>query len=430
MNFIKKLMSSKLLGKHYRLERFGVIFCVLCALMVVDIACILHKTNEDRRQSLSDKVVYTTQFTTSRTNASGTVNGIYVNSDRTKVFLLLKFSSMDTMSTDAKNYELFLTGCDLYGNGLDLKSSPIGQLFVFGASGYMGVYFENATAFPAQICDLVVRNNKELVSTGVTVGEGATSFQKFDQFRIYFNPGGAAGTVAEFLDNDNLDPVVIYEELVSRAQERDMRVQLADTMERMRTSMETVAEYSRRMQDYGVYPAAVPESVMGDCMRDADGNIVASVDPADVCVAYSAGTPIYLDSDYVLKQGVDFDWRNGSIKEGYLDEVCEANGVSDSVELFAKIKSEPGDRPNTARLAWYREDGTEFLVDSSGAMSTADKGALETMNLLTTAWGNYWSVKQEYQVKKLVSLLQMEAAVNSMDMNFSVRADDGVLILY
>ena len=110
---MKEFLAKFGLDSHHRMERFGVSFVVLVACLVVTTCSIFFKVQKDNKQELTTKAKYTTEFVTSRTGISGTVEEVYANKEHTKAFVLLKFDNVDSISTDAKNYQLFLTGSSL-----------------------------------------------------------------------------------------------------------------------------------------------------------------------------------------------------------------------------------------------------------------------------------------------------------------------------
>ena len=64
------------------------------------------------------------------------------NSRNTGVFLLIKNDDVALTSTNADDYQVFLTGADG-----DLQNNPSMTVYSFGLTGYVGFYFTDAKGF-------------------------------------------------------------------------------------------------------------------------------------------------------------------------------------------------------------------------------------------------------------------------------------------
>ena len=91
-------------------------------------------------QMLASRAVYTTDATFSRTNQTSKVVGVFTNSDKTRGMVLIKFADGVNISSSASDYKVFTTASNLKKGKEDLASKPAGSIYVFGTSGYIGLY--------------------------------------------------------------------------------------------------------------------------------------------------------------------------------------------------------------------------------------------------------------------------------------------------
>lgn len=431
---MKEFLAKFGLDSHHRMERFGVSFVVLVACLAVTTCSIFFKVQKDNKQELTTKAKYTTEFVTSRTGISGTVEEVYANKEHTKAFVLLKFDNVDSISTDAKNYQLFLTGSSLDMSPTHLNINPSGAIYMFGTSGYMGIYLVASRGFENQILDLTVRNNKELSVNGDTdvsaeEFDGDASFAKSDQFRIYFNAGGADAVQAKFMESsETIDITTIYEEIVARPQEMEIRDALTIHLKSLKAAMETVSEYDRRLDDAGIVVPELPEEIDGDMMVNQDGDVVASLSASQRVVDGSDDDTLYLKADRAVSRGVDFNWQDGSIAEGYLEDLAEDLTPA---QYLSSIAVDSVDTAfSTNELEFYRTDGT--LFDSSNVVGQSDQDINRDITSYLNALRGYYDAKTKYETSNsaeysLISLLELEERVLNADRNFTINDSENVL---
>ena len=102
MGFLKRF------GKHYAIERFAILFVVLFTSMLALVTSIVTAKMSHDKQVRVNQTMYTTMFTFSRTGTTGTVEEIYGNEDRTRVFVLLHLDDVSSMVLDANKYQMFV----------------------------------------------------------------------------------------------------------------------------------------------------------------------------------------------------------------------------------------------------------------------------------------------------------------------------------
>lgn len=415
---MKTFLSKIGFDKHHKFERFGVIFGSLCLALVIVISTAFVGKMQLDSKNMTNNVIYTTKFTTSISNINGTVNNIYRSKDKTKLFLLLNISDISNISVNAKNYQLFLTGCEVKGEnivGMSLEHKNVnGSIYMFGSTGYMGIYFVDNECFPSQLYDLVVRCNSKIVSSASSLdtdeddGE-KDSFSLYDQFRIYFNPGGADCDVAEFLDKDDWTIVDAYEECVSRSGEQELRNTLTTDIETMQSNLSAIDEYTERLKGLNVVVPDASSLIAGDeIVKDDDGHLTYK-------------------PKHVLASGFDYDWYNGSIKDGYLGKLC---GDLTHTQYLSKKRTEvEGTQFSTSNIEWVLTDGTP--VSDLDTEVSANKSITDTINLLTSSWNTYYANKKNYQCTDLKSLLYLELDSLNVESDYTINSDkDTALIVF
>lgn len=402
-------LSSKLkLDRHHKMERFGVLFfCLVLAFGVLLTTIVIKKMNDDK-VTLGSQVMYTSEFSSSKSGISGTVRNIYCSDDRTKVFILLKFNDLKNMSLDAKNYKIYLAGSDLNRNYQTLLSSPSGGIYMFGSTGYMGIYMVESRGFPEQINRLIVRNLVELNEIEQEATFKDDSFEKYDQFVVYFNPGAADYTTLPCLNEDELDVFSIYADAVTAKSEKKVREELDQSLADMQKQLALIAEYEERLVRDGVAVPERPAAIRDDEIEVAEDGTLS------------------LKTDFVVSGGYDFDWRSGSVKSGYLASLCDGKTP---VQYLTERRAEGSTQFSTANLSWYDTDGN--LIDTS---NTSELGFMATIqndiSSVIEAWSNYFQLKQTYQKTQMEELLVLELNSQDVQQNATLNMADNALTVF
>lgn len=411
----------KFMGKHYRMERFMIFFSILAILMLTTAGFGLKsKINKDR-QMISDDAIYTKQFVTSRTEVTGNVVDVYTNNDKTKAFLLLKFDNLGAISTNAENYQMFMKAADVSQNPQKF-TAPAASIYNFGSTGYMGIYFVKKDGFDKQIMTLTFRCNAEIVEikekSEVEEVVKDKSFEKYDQFVVNFNPGGAKATIMECLNSDTTPTYSdLYNQSVVVTEETAIREELDTLLDKLRVDLNAIAEYQERLvAQWGVVIPEVPISIRGDKVTGTklDGDLT-------------------LHTDYVMARGFDFDWRNGSIKEGYLDKLMSDKHNSYEAFFADKNRETNDDVFRTKEIKWQLIDGMyleDLNIGGSGGSRDRYTRINNDIQRLLQSWDTYKSDKARYQVTKLRELLMLELDLRSIDRITTVNTSEKVLICY
>ena len=140
------------LDSHHAIERFGVffgIFTVLGGVVIAGSGAAAIKAGNDL---LSETALYTTTFTTSKTDLKGDVDGVYVNKTRDRALVMMHFATNAHISYNAADYQAFLLGSDRSLRSEKVATGGIrGSFHVFGSTGYVGVLLDADGPFDRQV---------------------------------------------------------------------------------------------------------------------------------------------------------------------------------------------------------------------------------------------------------------------------------------
>ena len=416
------LMEKLKLGPHYRMERFSLLFCVMVVgILVTTVSCFVAHV-QTQNTTLGEQAIYSTEFETSKTGVSGKVIDVYSSEDKAKTLLLLKFDDTKVVSTNADNYQMFLTGASVEQNKQTLDGIPSGSIYMFGNTGYMGVYLVNKDGFGPQILDLVVRCNSELqtnASEDVDEEVEDKSFVDYDQFRVYFNPGASKAKHLDCLDGSKAPSIKdFYNEAVITPQEDEIHAQLETQVNNMRVSLNQIHEYEERLETEGITVPAEPSVIAGDKVITND----------DGSYTYKPAT--------VLPGGYDLDWQHKSVTDGFIKGLIEKTDSPNMTvdQYFAMMTREAnadasGNQLDTNDIEWQLNDGT-LISSLSGGKSSRYTKYMEMCNDLTNAWRTYYNQKVDYQREMLGSLLDLEVSKDGILTSSSVNTSENVLQCY
>lgn len=444
-------------GKHKAIERFSIIFLSLAICFSVLMGTIVIRKNAADATRLSNQSIYTTKVTMSRSHVAGDVVDVMVSKDKTKSFVLLKMNSMSDLSADAEDYMMFLTGATENQGYADLKSQPSGGIYVFGVSGYIGVYLVNGEPFESQILNLVVRGTKDYSSKTDASGEnnvaeipkgGDASFAKFDQMQIYFNPGAVGAHHADFLDDASIDVEKMYEESVVVNQKESIRKALSKDLQTMFEAQRKAQRFERDLTDEqrGIYGAVLapvdkPEVLSTDVIRAysvADDTELTWSDSSngwvdDSNTKYADGSYyLDLDTDYVFDGGYDFDWQK-DVSGGYIKELKGDLTVDEYLkkqkDLLEQANADGQLRFDRSTVTLYNSDGSMFTVNKNSEDTKLKKMSEGVENMLRE-WSTYFDTRVTFQTVHLKQLIYAERDANIVSSTYSENFNEKVLVNY
>lgn len=424
-----KALAAKLrLDSHHAIERFGVVFLGVVASFVVLIAGATTSSIANQRENLDATALYTPSFTTSKTQQSGSVEGVFVNSNRSRALLLMQFQDPAAMSSSATNYQGFLTGATSDLSDQPLRTDVRGEIVVFGSTGYVGMLLDSEAPFEQQIVNLTMRANAELVykpSESRKVREdlvGQKTFVEYDQWRLYFNPGAKGAEVLSALDSETPNAAAIYDELVIKERESAIHKTLDEQLAQMRTAIQNIDEYTAeaaRVDVDGVFlqTPEVPPHISSD---EITGQPAVDETPSTLA----------LETDWVAPGGFDFDWRAGSVGQGYLDELVpsEESYVTWLADAAAQRRGSGRDSMQVRELPWVLSNGLELSQFNSDTASM--RPLVEIKNGLSQAYQELYKHKVAYQTDSLAMLLELEVELRNVERNTSTNDDAKALFTY
>ena len=412
-----KTLGARLkLDSHHAIERFGVMFGLIVLSSVVIFSGTGVSAFANNRETLSSTALYTSTFITSKTGIGGDVAGVYVSENRTRAMVLMHFDDTAKVSANAEDYRGFVTGSSKNLDQQTLKTDLTGSVYVFGSTGYMGVMLDSTEPFHPQVLELTMRANTELVykekdsSSGDLPADG--SFQKHDQWRLFVNPGGSEATVTASLNSEKIDAGAIFNEIVISAEEKTIRESLDSQLALMRTDLNRIkdatAELERTTADSGslrLVTPQVPVQIAGDEVSgDAGGD--------------GTDSTLQLKTDYVVPMGYDFDWRGGSVKEGYLKTLIPEG--TNYAGYLAQRSTETKEDFRVNEMKWLLNDGTDLRSDYDSDNPMV-KPLVEITNKLSQAYQDYYANKKKYQVDMHTELLDLEVNLRNVESNFTTN---------
>lgn len=436
-----------LFSRHYAIERFGVVFIILSILMSsLTISIVWRKRSADKELA-ENRVIYTSSMSMSKTGARAEIIKFMVDKTRTKGFLLWKFEpeAMSSISIDAKDYQLFISSAtknfehDAPGN-----NQPAGRFFVFGQTGYMGLYLVNSQPWDSHMMNIVLRNTKDYSGKDVS-DEGLTdkTFAWYDQGSIYFNPGGKNAEHASFLDS-KLNLMDMYKEAVIYEREAEIKETLKEdliSMDRVYRNATWNMERLTSGQDGATLAnPGFPELIANDRMIvKADGKELQWDDAQNGWIdeegtVYKKDSLVYYyEPTTVLPGGYSFNWQDVSIDTGWLDDLRGNISIESYFNSQAELRKTEKVSDDVNRN-WTYTDGTAFVpVVVSNEDTTVDPTVVnlsKDIEQLSKNWSDYISLKSKYEYEDLLSLLYLEREVNNVVSSYSVNESEDVITLW
>lgn len=416
------------LDSHHAIERFGIFFSIFVVLGVVVVAGSGASAYKAGNDSLASTALYNTKFTTSKTQLKGTVDGIYTNSSGNRALVMMHFPQSAAISYRAEDYKAFLLGStpDL---SMESVSTPgvNGSFHVFGSTGYVAVLLQADRPFDRQVLNLTVRANKELSydenkqpKADKNMASDAT-FKKYDQWRVFFNPGASGVTKIAALDAASFDPARAYYDIVLKKQEDEIRGKLDQKLLEMRSNLTQIDSYTTDLQTTKVdglflRPPTVPVSIAGDKITGSSAG-----------ESKDGKSSLALQTTHTVPGGFDLNWRAGNVYEGYLD-VLVPTGQSYVQYLGTKREEGRADATSTtiSTIKWTLSDGTDLKKDY-GSSDTTMRPLTNVMNNLSQAYTDYAKNKSEYQSGLLLDLLALDVKLRDVQSNSSANEGNDFL---
>lgn len=413
---LKDIRSKFYLDEHHAMERFALLFLATIAIMTMIFAGSVFAADRQDSGRLQTVAVYNGNAQFSKSGASITVEDLYVSKDRKRAFLLLHSKDKDSLSMQASKYQAFVTGVDWSTKQLGaLQAKIAGGIYVFGTSGYLGVYLIDEAKFPLQVMDLVLRNGAQLRKDDDAGQASAKDFaadsnKRFDQAEFYINPAASEAKHLKLLDGETIPgPEKLYSHMIIGPEEKELRKTLQDRVDDLRVKLNVISEIEDRIRDLGVIVPDRPKYIEGD-------RVVGQ------------GPKQRFEPGSVNEGGYNFDWQDHSVVNGgFLDaEIRQVAGrlrvegsrladdINENVDpnRFFTYQKQVRERVGRKAMGYPAFDWMMDNGDSLASISGSDVGTYNdiqnTCDELPQAWQDYMTAKFEYQNNMLESVLGLE----------------------
>lgn len=353
---------------------------------------VLFRLGEATKDNSASSSSSTTSSSSSNASSSSSSSS---SSDKTMV-------SIDSISTDAKSYNARVTAVSDDGSSPKRLETPglSGQVYVFGNTGYLGVYLTSTAPFA-----------RERVAIGLEtsyVASKAKDQASTDNWRFDVNLGADGVTTVSSLANSSFDAADFYAQTVLDDVHNAARKALDDDLSTMSARLHSIEEaYGRVSRDGVSMDGHVPAYVSGDEVQtDDNGNLS-------------------LTTDTVAWQGYNFDWRSRDLVSSYMNAVC---GREDMVSYLRYVRDGAGSTVSSAdedpytkskaQPKWVMADGSD-VSESGSTTAAADTKALDA------AWTAYMEAKHDYQTKHMNVLFYLEMEKIAMSKEYTTNTDAG-----
>lgn len=440
----KKSSKLPIFDSHHKMERFSLMFMAFVIALVFIAGICFKQYRDNQKLILTEQALYTHQAMFTLSQEEVTIHNVYRNNDFTKAFVLMQVTDVMNLNTDANKYWMYMTS----GSDGKIKGSPTGAVYVFGNTGYIGLYFANAAGFDSQLYDITLRNTakdpKSYEGYGVMNQDTMidSSDCKYNQIHFRVNFGGTSGVKAKFLESDTISIIDAYNETVANSDYNTARETLNMALISMSEEINNLNEYTNRLKEYGMKVPALPNYIAGDYVTNDvtktkdnpinfdksmlnsgsnvivdNYNVVLDIESEGSLEELIASDTLYYVTDFVYPGGVQFNFQDISLSDHALHDIIGDKTYSN----FAKDKVLESDEHelitkfNSAEYykTWYYNNGTVFKYDA-GDIDVATKSIYEIIQKYQTSVSNLISAKQLYQTTYLMELLKIEASTESV----------------
>lgn len=416
--------NLNIMNKHKKIERFMFsFFSILIPLMLMSFVSIYNKFGVDKN-TLSSRAVYTTEAVFSRTNQTGKVVGVYTNEEKTRGMVLIKFDNGVNISSSASDYKVFTTASNLKKGKENLSSKPEGSVYVFGTSGYIGLYFVNNAGFESQIFKSTIRMEKEFKTVDEKVVKGkevsGESYSKYDQADFYYNLGASQATKLTTLENADFSVQDFYVEALGTKVNNDKVSQINERLNRMSKLMLQIREMKSRLESTSVDNTKL---VVPDIPNEIKSDNFSG-----------SGDSILYTTDYVYPGGLNFNVKDVDLKTGYFKSINNSKLNPDNLSVsrfLAKLKNEQSNATYLSKYEpkWTMSDGSklEDFVKNIGVDNAAVSSMNDNIQTYVNLVNAYLTDKIGYQTGDLRDLLSLDISLENATTNVDSASNDRFL---
>lgn len=387
------------MGPHHKMERFGIILGTTVVGLVLVTGLSYSNYHHDMTNVETATALLSTDFTFSKTNQTGTVEGVFGDATKKDVFVLFKLSDPKSMSTAAKNYQVFITG---EKENLDPELVPTGSFALFGSTGYGFIRFEDKRGLENGTLRVTIRANAKLAAeAGAPTVEGDATDAKFDQATFFVNPGATKTTPVDVAVGED-DPRVLYRALVGQAADKKVRDNIQVSTDLMANLLNRAKEYDNRIRSAGYIPQPTPKFVQGDYVEDK---------------------VLHAETNVYNAHGLDYATK--TLADGYVNQVLKDGETFDAYMAKWREKDISRDVPASEMLARptviKSVDGTSLNLDSvvENESPSAQLGVKTAATDLFDTYQSYLTEKRKIQRDYAYKLLVIDADVQSQEATYS-----------
>lgn len=389
----RQLLGKLKLDRHHKMERFTIIVGTLAVGFALNLSVSGVHAFKSTRQVLSDQAMYTETAAFSLTQTNVTVNGVYRSADKKTAFVVYTIDNVDTLSLDGKTYDIYIMG---YKD--KIKSQTLNaRYFVFGGTGLMGMMIYDQNGLPNQILDIVVRANKKVADYQAGAADGGdVTFSKYNQMRLYVNPGAKNAIKMPQLGTD-INKELLYYLFVGEKQETPLLDQYKESKRQERLLYDKIDEYKERIKSAGYELPDAPEWAKRD-YRLPKGFMLED----DLTMNPDHGKTTYMKA-----------WYDGDVdayRLGVNDLEAEHQEIVENLKLdYEAPSSLISKKGSVLDINEVSDDGT----------NPTEAQLMRDFNSLLDSWNSLLDYKQEQQYTIPLSLLQIEATQKNEAKHFS-----------
>lgn len=131
---LKEFRKRFKLDSHHGAERFGIFVGAFALTGALVFGSAGASSFQSSREVLGDTALYNTQFTTSKTELMGKVDGVYSSADDRRALVMMHFEQDSPISYNAADYQAFLLGSTPSMTSKPVSTGGVsGSFHVFGS---------------------------------------------------------------------------------------------------------------------------------------------------------------------------------------------------------------------------------------------------------------------------------------------------------
>lgn len=413
--------------RHFKMQIFGVTVLFVICVFVANLISIKISYNKQLNRYIASNTMYTSTFQLSLSGVKGTVDKIFIDSTGTQCFILASLKSTVNLATDAKNYQMYVTNVNYDGtNNGTPKENIQGEIYMFGASGIVGLYLYSDVPFENTMKQLTLRSFTKYTSNTSPYFRTTASDAQYDQCHLFFNPGGTNKKTIDFLEKHipgtEFDLTEIYRQVNTSKEEVAIRKDILQFYDDLSAVMRKIMEYRKRLNDsYNIAVPDFPEYVQGDYFDDV---IVYDAEGVEIG-SYRKYVPAT-----IVPGGTEYDWYNGSIATGYFKLVPNVKNMTIRDYIYALNRDKKSRIvPSTKIKDWYFNDGTpvNMNIDADITATSLEREIINNIDIYEDLFNQYMKLKTKYQTEYLPNLLLLESTSGAVGQVYTVRKDKAVL---